>query len=87
MSGVATGIVLLFAAALIGAMVFMIRLTTGDSGKHKELKEFVEALLGTPSHLRGGDSGTDEHNGERQLRAEEPFSESGLRRNRNTRAC
>ncbi|QYR21322.1 hypothetical protein KZ483_27225 [Paenibacillus sp. sptzw28] len=75
MSGIATGIVLLFATTLIGAMVFIIRLTTQDSGKHKELREFVEALFGTPSHLRPSDAGADEHKSERPVRADEPFSE------------
>ena len=61
MNFAATSIVLLIAAALIGAMIVMIRLmtTSDESGKHKQLKEFVEALFGTPAHLQPG-SGREE---------------------------
>jgi hypothetical protein len=80
MNFAATSIVLLIAAALIGAMIVMIRLmtTSDESGKHKQLKEFVEALFGTPAHLQPG-SGREESSvsSDRPSAAEslEPYSE------------
>jgi len=56
MSSLASVLVLLLACALVGAMIFVIKLTTDtdDSEKHKQLREFIEALFGTPAHLRQG---------------------------------
>ncbi|UVI30851.1 zinc ribbon domain-containing protein [Paenibacillus spongiae] len=53
-SSLATVLVLLLVGALVGAMIFVIKLTTDDSDKHKQIKEFVETLFGTPAHLRQG---------------------------------
>ncbi|MBB3112674.1 hypothetical protein FHS18_004775 [Paenibacillus phyllosphaerae] len=52
MSGLATGIALLIGCGIVAAMFMIIRLSTSDSDKHKELREFVETLFGTPAHLR-----------------------------------
>lgn len=60
MSGLASAFVLLLAVALVGAMIYIIRLTTDDSDKHSQLKAFVEALFSTPSHLHQGDSDANE---------------------------
>jgi len=54
MDAAGTGIVLLIAGSIVGAMVWMIRISTDDSGKHAELKAFMETLFETPAHLRPG---------------------------------
>lgn len=54
MNGVATGIVLAVAAAIVGGIFFMIRLMSDDSDKYKQIKEFAEALLGSSSGRAGG---------------------------------
>jgi hypothetical protein len=53
-----TTIVLVFAGSIVGAMGWVIRISTDDSGRHAELKAFMETLFETPAHLRPG-SGTD----------------------------
>ncbi len=55
-----TTIVLVFAGGIVGAMGWVIRISTDDSGRHAELKAFMETLFETPAHLRPG-SGTDPH--------------------------
>lgn len=61
MSGVATGVVLLVAAALVGGLFFMIRMMTDDSDKYKQIKDFAQALLGPPAPSRpGGEESKDE---------------------------
>jgi hypothetical protein len=78
MSGVATGIVLLLAAGLLGAMFFLIRLTTDDSDKHRELKAFVNALFGgMPSGQADGQhsEGRAASRERRDVPEEERFSE------------
>lgn len=52
MNGIATGVVLLIGLGIALAMFFLIRIATSDSDRHKELREFVETLFGTPAHLR-----------------------------------
>ncbi|RAP74474.1 hypothetical protein [Paenibacillus montanisoli] len=49
MNIIATSIVLVLAAGLVAAMIFLIRLSTDDSGRHPEIKQFVEALFGGTS--------------------------------------
>ncbi|MFC5651375.1 hypothetical protein ACFPYJ_20120 [Paenibacillus solisilvae] len=81
MNAAATSIVLMIAAALIGVMVVMIRLmtTSDDDGKYKQLREFVEALFGTPAHLRPESSGNKEAGAAKEKSVHavsaEPFSE------------
>ncbi|MGM0882230.1 MAG: hypothetical protein ACQEXQ_14470 [Bacillota bacterium] len=48
----ATIIVLTIAALLLGGMFMFVRIASDDSDRHKELKEMVETLFGTPAHLR-----------------------------------
>ncbi|MFB9325841.1 hypothetical protein ACFFSY_07860 [Paenibacillus aurantiacus] len=60
MSGLATGGVLLLALGLVGAMFAIIRITTSDSDKHQEIRDFVETLFGTPAHLRPGGGAAEE---------------------------
>ncbi|TYP70692.1 hypothetical protein [Paenibacillus methanolicus] len=59
-SGLATGGVLLLALGLVGAMFAIIRITTSDSDKHREIRDFVETLFGTPAHLRPGSGAAEE---------------------------
>ncbi len=47
-----TTIVLVFAGSIVGAMGWVIRISTDDSGRHAELKAFMETLFETPAHLR-----------------------------------
>ncbi|MBW7476007.1 hypothetical protein K0T92_14770 [Paenibacillus oenotherae] len=79
MSGLATAFVLLLAVSLLGAMIYIIRLTTDDSDKHSDLKMFIETLFTTPEHLRQGnadtDSGKHDSQHERPPSAKTPFSE------------
>ncbi|SFT20083.1 hypothetical protein [Paenibacillus sp. BC26] len=78
MNVVATGIVLLIAGGLVAAMVFMIRLSTDDSGKHPEIKQFVEALFGgtaSPVQADPANSGQQESAAARAASSDEPFSE------------
>lgn len=56
----ATTLVLLLAAALIGAMFMIIRVATGDSEGSKTVRDMVETLFGTPAHLRSGADQTPE---------------------------
>ncbi|WP_042168184.1 hypothetical protein [Paenibacillus gorillae] len=71
----ATLIVLLFAALLLGAMFFFIRISTDDSDKYKEWKEMVESLFGTPAFLRPG-AGEQPGNAEAAAAASaQPFTE------------
>ncbi|MFC4098638.1 hypothetical protein [Paenibacillus xanthanilyticus] len=60
MSSFATGGVLLLALGLVGAMFAIIRITTSDSEKHREIRDFVETLFGTPAHLRPGGGAPEE---------------------------
>lgn len=60
MSGLATGGVLLLALGLVGAMFAIIRITTSDSDKHQQIRDFVETLFGTPAHLRPGSGAAEE---------------------------
>jgi hypothetical protein len=53
-----TTIVLVFAGGIVGAMGWVVRISTDDSGRHAELKAFMETLFETPAHLRPG-SGAD----------------------------
>jgi hypothetical protein len=48
----ATALVLLLTFGLLGAMFFIIKLSSDDSGKYKALKDMVETLFETPAHLR-----------------------------------
>ncbi|MBB6674476.1 hypothetical protein [Cohnella nanjingensis] len=48
------GLSIALLAALLGCMFLMVRVLSGDAGKYPELKEMVEALFGTPAHLRPG---------------------------------
>jgi len=79
-----TAIVLLVAGGIVGAMVWMIRISTDDSGKHAELQAFMQTLFETPAHLRPGspaDSGSGDpsaaHSAESDLaiRHSHPFEE------------
>ncbi|EXX88903.1 hypothetical protein BG53_01040 [Paenibacillus darwinianus] len=49
-----TVVVLLAAAVIVGAMIAVIRAVSDDSGRHSELKRFMETLFETPDHLRPG---------------------------------
>jgi hypothetical protein len=51
---VATTFVLLLAGALIGAMFLIIRVASGESESSGTVRDMVETLFGTPSHLRSG---------------------------------
>ncbi|CAH1217800.1 hypothetical protein PAECIP111893_04310 [Paenibacillus plantiphilus] len=80
MSGLASVIVLLFAVALVGAMIYIIRLTTDDSDKHSQLKAFVEALFNSPNHLHQQGSDDNEKDASAQAKqlhalSKTPFSE------------
>ncbi|WP_308637745.1 hypothetical protein [Paenibacillus silvisoli] len=46
MNVIATSIVLLLAGSLVAAMIYIMRLSTDDSGKHPEIKQFVDSLFG-----------------------------------------
>src|SRR3569832_2336400 len=56
----ATAFVLFLAFALVGAMFLLIKLSTDESDKYKDLKEMVETLFGTPAHLRSSNANTKE---------------------------
>ncbi|SDW67816.1 hypothetical protein [Paenibacillus sp. CF384] len=74
----ATSIVLLLAGGLVAAMVFMIRLSTDDSDKHPEIKQFVTALFGgaaSPVQADPAASGQQESAAARDALSEEPFTE------------
>ncbi|MFC0393757.1 hypothetical protein [Paenibacillus mendelii] len=80
MSSLASVLVLLLVGSLVGAMIFIIKLTTDtdDSDKHKQLREFVEALFGTPAHLRQGSSGNEDADvdkGRSSAAKADPFNE------------
>jgi hypothetical protein len=45
-------VVAIVIGGILGAMVMVIKMTTDDTGKQGYLKEMVEALFGTPAHLR-----------------------------------
>lgn len=47
-------IVGVIAAAILITMFLLIKATTDQSDKHSYMKEIVEALFGTPAHLRQG---------------------------------
>jgi|GEM_PF-1193934 len=64
----ATAVVLLLAGGLVAGMVLAIRAVADDSGKYSELKDFVEALMGTPKHLQPG---RDEPAARREPQAED----------------
>jgi rubrerythrin len=46
MNAIATILVLAVAGALVAAMIYILKLSSDDSGKTSELKQFVEALFG-----------------------------------------
>ncbi|MBW7458030.1 zinc ribbon domain-containing protein [Paenibacillus sepulcri] len=77
MGGLATAVVLLFTAALVGGMLFLIRLMSDDSDKYKQMKEYMETVFGTPAHLRsGGDEPAAEEDETSTLASPlKPFSE------------
>ncbi|EFM10361.1 hypothetical protein PaecuDRAFT_2797 [Paenibacillus curdlanolyticus YK9] len=56
----ATAFVLFLAFALLGAMFLIVKLSTDDSDKFKDLKEMVETIFGTPAHLRSGNANAQE---------------------------
>ncbi|GGD86764.1 hypothetical protein [Paenibacillus nasutitermitis] len=58
MGSIATGIVLLVVGAMVGGMVFIIRLMSDDSDKFKEVKAYMETIFGTPAHLRSSEDET-----------------------------
>lgn len=80
MNMVATTIVLVIVGVLVAAMIVLIRISGDDSGKHADLKQFAEALLGGGSSSQAASKETPE---ERQLAdtvalqaaAKQPFSE------------
>ncbi|WP_219835218.1 zinc ribbon domain-containing protein [Paenibacillus sp. R14(2021)] len=49
MNTIATSIVLILAGGLVAIMIYVIKLSSDDSGKQSELKQFVEALFGGSS--------------------------------------
>ncbi|RJE84255.1 hypothetical protein D3P07_23070 [Paenibacillus sp. 1011MAR3C5] len=48
----ATALVLLLACGLLGAMFLVIRVMSDDSDNYKSIRGMVEAIFGTPAHLR-----------------------------------
>ncbi|MFC5699725.1 hypothetical protein ACFPVX_00405 [Cohnella faecalis] len=61
---------------LLGGMIAVIRASSDDSGKFSELRQMVEAMFGTPAHLRPGSD--DETESSRQTAAGksyEPFED------------
>jgi len=76
MGSLATGIVLLVVGALVGGMVFIIRLMSDDSDKFKEVKAYMETIFGSPAHLRSGDDEAAEEKADGpSALLQKPFSE------------
>ncbi|MFF2889834.1 hypothetical protein [Paenibacillus sp. NPDC057967] len=48
----ATALVLILACGLLGAMFLVIRVMSDDSDNYKSIRGMVEAIFGTPAHLR-----------------------------------
>lgn len=53
------GIVIIVAALIVGAMVFVIKASSGSDEQAGQIKEMIEALFGTPAHLRPGGNGAN----------------------------
>ncbi|SEO41460.1 hypothetical protein [Paenibacillus sp. OV219] len=79
MNTIATAIVLAVAGALVAAMIVMIRISGDDSGKHTDLKQFVEALFGGSASLAASKETPEERQAEKaialQAAAKQPFTE------------
>ncbi|AZN39435.1 hypothetical protein [Paenibacillus albus] len=79
MNTFATVIVLVVAGALVAAMIFMIRISGDDSGKHAEVKQFVEALFGGSASQAASKETAEERQAENaialQTAAKQPFKE------------
>ncbi|REE78804.1 hypothetical protein A8990_12481 [Paenibacillus taihuensis] len=80
MNIIATTIVFVVVLGLVAAMIFMVRITGDDSGKHSELKQFAEALLGGGSSSQAASKETPDEQQvvnsiALQAAAKQPFSE------------
>lgn len=76
MNILATAVVLLIAGGLVAVMVYVLKLSTDDSGKQSELKQFVEALFGGSAARQASDAEDDDAAAARRLAEhKEPFNE------------
>lgn len=74
----ATAIVLLLALLVLAAMVMFIRIASSSEDKHKEIREMVETLFGTPAHLRASspeDAASSGSGSASPLKPSAPFTE------------